>query len=199
MTKQQWKLFHAWHVRALMINYGCPGKLRPQNLIQWRQANLFRKRILPTDLHQHPTSIPPSSISNFWTHISYSNQSDYIHIAKMPPKRVVVQSGRREQEQAGLFGATYKEITNPENATIVRSIVIFSVCWARDEREIVLSKRWHISIGCGCFLPQQFERVPHSSVSFRQHRIIPLHRYLENTLKDNKALLINWLTMYSTL
>lgn len=46
----------------------------------------------------------------------------------MPPKRVVVQSGRRDQEQVGLFGATYKEITNPENATIVRSIVIFSVC-----------------------------------------------------------------------
>ncbi|EEA18753.1 TOM core complex subunit Tom6, putative [Talaromyces marneffei ATCC 18224] len=48
----------------------------------------------------------------------------------MAPKRVVVQSGRRDQEQAGLFGATYKEITNPENATIVRSIVIFSAAVA---------------------------------------------------------------------
>lgn len=56
----------------------------------------------------------------------------------MPPKRVVVQSGRRDQEQAGLFGATYKEITNPENATIVRSIVIFSVCQIRDTSVSVL-------------------------------------------------------------
>lgn len=48
----------------------------------------------------------------------------------MPPKRVVVQSsGRRGQEQTGLFGTAYKEVTNPENATIVRSVVIFSVCF----------------------------------------------------------------------
>lgn len=45
----------------------------------------------------------------------------------MPPKRVVQGAGRGRENES-LFGAAYKEVTNPENATIVRSVVIFSVC-----------------------------------------------------------------------
>lgn len=84
----------------------------------------------------------------------------------MAPKRVVVQSGRRDQEQAGLFGATYKEITNPENATIVRSIVIFSVCLFQTRYiRVNVDGALTFPTGSGCLLPQQFERVPDSSVS----------------------------------
>jgi hypothetical protein len=48
----------------------------------------------------------------------------------MAPKRVIIQSsgaGRRQQE--GLLSSAYREITSSENATIVRSVVIFGVCF----------------------------------------------------------------------
>ncbi|KAL4897467.1 hypothetical protein BDV59DRAFT_197760 [Aspergillus ambiguus] len=40
----------------------------------------------------------------------------------MAPKQHVVAAGR---PQKGLFASTYDEITRPENATIVRSILVF--------------------------------------------------------------------------
>jgi hypothetical protein len=83
----------------------------------------------------------------------------------MPPKRVVVQSGRREQEDTGLFGTAYKEITKPENTTIVRSVVIFSVCFPLSVKYSLSELDTDRSTGSGCLLPQQFERIPHSSVS----------------------------------
>ncbi|KAH8692367.1 putative TOM core complex subunit Tom6 [Talaromyces proteolyticus] len=47
----------------------------------------------------------------------------------MPPKRVVQPAGRG-READGIFNIAYKEVTNPENATIVRSVVIFGAAVA---------------------------------------------------------------------
>jgi hypothetical protein len=49
----------------------------------------------------------------------------------MAPKQHIVAAGR---PQKGFFASAYEEITRPENATIVRSIVVFGVsppkcCW----------------------------------------------------------------------
>lgn len=45
----------------------------------------------------------------------------------MPPKqRIVVSGGRRPQK--GFFGTAYDELTSSENATIVRSLLVFGVC-----------------------------------------------------------------------
>ncbi|KAL1982960.1 hypothetical protein VTN96DRAFT_647 [Rasamsonia emersonii] len=49
----------------------------------------------------------------------------------MAPKRVVVQSSsasRRQQE--GFLSAAYKELTSSENATIVRSVLVFGAAVA---------------------------------------------------------------------
>lgn len=47
----------------------------------------------------------------------------------MAPKRVVVQSSsRRQQQQESFLSAAYKELTSSENATIVRSVLVFGVC-----------------------------------------------------------------------
>ncbi|KAH8431129.1 putative TOM core complex subunit Tom6 [Aspergillus melleus] len=40
----------------------------------------------------------------------------------MPAKQVVVSSGR---PQKGFFASAYDEITHPENATVVRSLLVF--------------------------------------------------------------------------
>ncbi|KAA8645596.1 putative TOM core complex subunit Tom6 [Aspergillus tanneri] len=40
----------------------------------------------------------------------------------MAPKQVIVSSGR---PQKGFLSAAYDEITHPENATIVRSLLVF--------------------------------------------------------------------------
>ena len=42
----------------------------------------------------------------------------------MPAKQVVVSSGR---PQKGFFASAYDEITHPENATVVRSLLVFGV------------------------------------------------------------------------
>lgn len=42
-----------------------------------------------------------------------------------PNQRVVVASSGRPQK--GFFGAAYEELTAPENATIVRSLLVFGV------------------------------------------------------------------------
>lgn len=46
----------------------------------------------------------------------------------MAPKRVVVTttSGRGRQQE-GLFGSAWRELTASENATIVRSVLVFGV------------------------------------------------------------------------
>ncbi|KAK2744893.1 hypothetical protein FQN55_006455 [Onygenales sp. PD_40] len=51
----------------------------------------------------------------------------------MPPKqRVVVQSGpaRRQPESRGFLSTAYREITSSENATVVRSVVVFGAAVA---------------------------------------------------------------------
>lgn len=47
----------------------------------------------------------------------------------MPPKqRVVVQSSSpSQQSQGGYFKTAYNGLTDPENATVVRSVVVFGV------------------------------------------------------------------------
>jgi hypothetical protein len=41
----------------------------------------------------------------------------------MAPRQRVVSA----HDQRGFFGAAYDEVTHPENATIVRSVLVFSV------------------------------------------------------------------------
>lgn len=43
----------------------------------------------------------------------------------MPPKQVVAKGAQPEK---GFISSAYDELTSPENATIVRSIVVFGVC-----------------------------------------------------------------------
>lgn len=44
----------------------------------------------------------------------------------MAPKRVAVSNSARPQK--GFLSTVYDEATNPENATIVRSLLVFGVC-----------------------------------------------------------------------
>ena len=61
----------------------------------------------------HPQNYPLSTRS----HLSFS-------ITTMAPNQRIV-SGR---PQKGFFRNAYDEVTNPEHATIVRSILVFGVC-----------------------------------------------------------------------
>jgi hypothetical protein len=50
----------------------------------------------------------------------------------MPPKRVQVQPAtpRREtqKQQSGYLSTAYRELTSPDNASVVRSVLMFGVC-----------------------------------------------------------------------
>lgn len=46
----------------------------------------------------------------------------------MPPKRMYVESGSRRAPK-GALASTYDALTSSENAAVVRSIVVFGVCF----------------------------------------------------------------------
>ncbi|PLN80559.1 hypothetical protein BDW42DRAFT_111629 [Aspergillus taichungensis] len=96
-----------------------------------------------------------------------------------PNQRIV--SGR---PQKGFFRNVYDEATNPEHATIVRSILVFGVCpllsfffffffFLREIKIIrnntICSSADILHIGRCCFPPQQPGRAPPSSVSRHPH------------------------------
>ncbi|KAI0802700.1 hypothetical protein GGR55DRAFT_664384 [Xylaria sp. FL0064] len=48
----------------------------------------------------------------------------------MPPKRVLVESGNpRSRAPKGIIASTYSTLTSPENASVVKSVAIFGVCF----------------------------------------------------------------------
>ncbi|KAH6698683.1 hypothetical protein EV126DRAFT_424909 [Verticillium dahliae] len=51
----------------------------------------------------------------------------------MPPKRFISEKpGSRSRQPRGYFASTYDALTSSENASIVRSVIVFGVCQTFD-------------------------------------------------------------------
>lgn len=48
-------------------------------------------------------------------------------IAKMPPKKVYIQSAGSRRQPKGFFASTYDSLTSPENSSMVKAIASFAV------------------------------------------------------------------------
>ena len=80
----------------------------------------------------------------------------------MAPKRVVANSSR---PQKSFLSTVYDEATNPENATIVRSLLVFGVCIEPISAHLLRIKTNLSILGRRRFPPQQPRRAPPPSVS----------------------------------
>jgi len=93
--------------------YGCRGKLTTQSVPSIKGSKDFST----------VSSTQPTSTDNFVYRLPFS--TPYTHLTMAPNQRIVVSGGGRPQK--GFVGTLYDEITSSENATIVRSLLVFGV------------------------------------------------------------------------
>lgn len=105
----------------------------------------------------------------------------------MAPKRVVASSSR---PQKSFLSTVYDEATNPENASIVRSLLVFGVCVEPISAHLLRIKTNPSILGRRRFPPQQPRRAPPPSVSrssfrprIKKQLLIP-SQYVKHLMRD---------------
>lgn len=69
-----------------------------------------------------PTFLPALTLSSVAEHTAPRQAT-----AKMPPKKVYIQSAGSRRQQKGFFASTYDSLTSPENSSMVKAIASFAV------------------------------------------------------------------------